>query len=160
MNLAKGSHQRLEEFFREYFQDEDFVLPKIHFYGGTFTRFFTYFIKVHGITFGRRIFILPELISVNHAAEPRLSEKLAAHEITHTLQYRKHGIFGFFYRYLSSFIENLRKKKKWDLISRQEAYWEIPFEVQAREVAEKFVEWNCEKRRLETENSKIINVSE
>lgn len=156
MNLAKDSHQRLEEFFREYFQDENLILPKIYFYGGNFTRFFTYFIKVHGITLGRRIFILPKLISINHAAEPRLSEKLAAHEITHTLQYQKYGFFGFFYNYFKSFLSNLRNKKKWDLMSRQEAYRDIPFEIQAREVADKFVEWNCNKRRLEAEKSHKI----
>lgn len=153
MKLAAASHQKLEEFFREYFQDENFRLPPIYFYGGGFTRFFTYFIKVHGITFGCRIFIMPALISANHKSEPRLSEKLAAHEITHSLQYRKHGFFGFFYNYLRSFIRNLRTKKKWDLDSRQEAYLEIPFEIEARDAAEKFVEWNTRKRLLKAENN-------
>lgn len=149
MKLAPDSHQRLEEFFREYLDDEKFVLPKIHFYGGIFTRVFTYFIKVHGITFGRRIFILPALISVNRSNEPRLSEQLAAHEITHVIQYQKHGFIGFFYNYLKCYINNLQCKKKWDLNSRQEAYFEIPFEIQARDAATKFAEWNSEKRRLE-----------
>jgi hypothetical protein len=152
MKLAADSHQKLEEFFRDYFQDEDFRLPPIYFYGGRFTRFFTYFIKVHGITFGCRIFIMPALISVNPESEPRLSEKLAAHEITHSLQYRKHGFFGFFYNYLRSFIKNLRKKKRWDLDSRQEAYLEIPFEIEARDAADKFVEWNTQKRRSKAGN--------
>ncbi len=153
MKLAADSHQRLEEFFREYFQDEDFRLPLIYFYGGRFTRFFTRIIKVHGITFGCRIFIMPALISVNQISEPRLSENLAAHEITHSLQYKTHGFIGFFYNYLGSYLRNLRKQEKWDLPARQAAYLEIPFEVEARDAAEKFVEWNDHKRRLKSENN-------
>ncbi len=152
MKLAADSHQKLEEFFREYYQDKNFHLPKIYFYGGSFTRFFTHFIKVHGITFGCRIFILPALISVNDENKPKLSEKLAAHEITHSLQYQKHGFIGFFYNYLTSYLKNLRNKKKWDLDSRQEAYLEIPFEVEARDAADKFVEWNCKNRQSKIEN--------
>ncbi len=148
MKLANDSHKSLEEFFKEYYQDEKFALPKIYFYGGGFTRFFTYFIKVHGITFGRRIFILPALISVNNLDEPRLSEQLAAHEITHVIQYQKHGFYGFFFNYLKCYVNNLRGKKKWDLNSRQEAYFDIPFEIEARDAAMKFAEWNREKRRL------------
>lgn len=152
MKLAPDSHQKLEKFFRAYFQDETFYLPTIHIYCGRFTHIFTRIVKVHGITFGCRIFILPDLVSVNFAEEPRLSEKLAAHEITHSLQYQKHGFTGFFYNYLKSFIKNLRGKKKWDLNSRQEAYLEIPFEIEAREVADKFVEWNSEQRKLKSVN--------
>ena len=151
MKLAAASHQKLEEFFREYFQDENFRLPPIYFYGGRFTKAFTHLIKVHGITLGCRIFILPALISVNTARQPRLSENLAAHEITHSLQFKKHGFIGFFYNYLASFWKNLRKKKKWDLHARQEAYLEIPFEIEARDAAEKFVEWNDRRRRLRAE---------
>jgi hypothetical protein len=159
MKLATDSHKRLEEFFREYLMDETFVLPKIYFYGGSFTRFFTYFVKVHGITFGRRIFILPALISINNSDEPRLSEQLAAHEITHVIQYQKHGFIGFFYNYLKCYINNLRCKKRWDLNSRQAAYFEIPFEIQARDAAMKFAEWNGEKRRLDSAE-KILKENE
>ncbi len=146
MKLAADSHQRLEEFFREYFKDENFRLPPIYFYGGRFTRIFTNIIKVYGITFGSRIFIMPHLISINTANQPRLSESLAAHEITHTLQFKKYGFIGFFYNYLGSYLKNLRKKEKWDLPARQEAYLEIPFEIEARDAAEKFVKWNRERR--------------
>ncbi len=142
MKLALTSHQKLELFFREYLDDENFRLPVIHFYVGKFTRIFTAIVKVHGITFGRRIYIMPAFVSLNNANNLKLPEKLVAHEITHTLQYKREGFFGFFFKYLKSFIGNLLKKKSWDIDSRQDAYLEIPFEIEAREVADRFVEWN------------------
>jgi hypothetical protein len=150
MKLAADSHQRLEEFFREHFADERFILPTINIYCGKFTHYFTNLIGVHGITFGRRIFILPDLVGRNHLNESRLSENLAAHEIMHSLQFQKHGFFGFFYQYLGSYWKNLRGKERWDFESRQMSYFEIPFEVQAREVAEKFVEWSGDRRKSES----------
>ncbi len=159
MKLAADSHEVLEEFFREYFKDENFHLPPIYFYGGRFTRIFTNLIKVYGITIGSRIFIMPHLISVNSKNKPRLSESLAAHEITHSLQYKKHGFIGFFYNYLGSYLRNLRKKEKWDLPARQAAYLEIPFEIEARDAAEKFVQWNSE-RRITQEFTELDNRQE
>lgn len=142
MKLAKTSHQKLEMFFREYLNDEEFQLPIIQFYVGKPTNFFTAFISVHGITFGRRIFIAPNLLSLNQNNLLKLPEELVAHEITHSVQYEREGFFKFFYKYLTGFWRNLKKKKKWDVESRQDAYLEIPFEIEARAVAAKFVEWN------------------
>ena len=146
MKLAKSSHQKLETFFREYLNDESFRLPAIYFYVGKFTRVFTAIVKVHGITFGRRIYIMPSFVALNRANKLKLPEGLVAHEITHTLQYKREGFVKFFYKYLTSFWRNLRKMKSWDIISRQEAYLEIPFEIEAREVAERFVEWNVKNK--------------
>ncbi len=145
MKLAKSSHQKLETFFREYLNDENFRLPVIYFYVGKFTRIFTAIVKVHGITFGRRIYIMPGFVSLNRLNKLKLPEGLVAHEVTHTLQYKREGFVKFFYKYLTSFWRNLRKRKSWDIISRQEAYLEIPFEIEACEVAEKFVEWSAGK---------------
>ncbi len=147
MKLAPDSHQTLERFFREYFSDESFSLPIIKIYCGKFTHYFTKTIGVHGITFGRSIFILPELVSLNHKNESCLSENLAAHEIMHSLQYKQFGFIGFFYRYLGDYWRNLRLKDNWNLESRQLSYLEIAFEVEAREVAERFVKWKEKNRR-------------
>ncbi len=146
MKLAESSHRKLEAFFREYLNDETFHLPQIYFYVGNFTNLLTAFISVHGITFGRRIFITSRLLSFNQNNLLKLPEDLAAHEITHVLQYRREGFIKFFYKYLTSFGRNLQKRKKWDAVSRQNAYLEIPFEVEARRVAAKFVEWNSNER--------------
>ena len=149
MKLAVSSHQKLELFFREYLNDEKFNLPKIHFYAGNITQLLTKIINVQGITFGRRIFILRKFVALNQENLLTLPQKLAVHEITHVIQYRREGFVRFFYKYLTNFWKNLRTKEKWDVISRHEAYLEIPFEVEAREVADKFVEWSrkfkCEK---------------
>ena len=142
MKLAETSHRKLEEFFREYLNDETFHLPQIYFYVGKFTNLLTALISVHGITFGRLIFITPRLLSFNQNNLLKLPDDLVAHEITHVIQYRREGFIKFFYKYWTSFWRNLRKRGKWDAVSRQNAYLEIPFEIEARHVAAKFAEWN------------------
>ena len=142
MKLARSSHQRLETFFREYLNDAAFQLPVIYFYVGRFAGILTRLISVHGITFGSRIFIKPALLSLNQNNLSKLPEDLIAHEIAHVLQYRQEGFINFFYKYLTSFWRNLRKKKNWDAYSRHESYLEIPFEIEARAVAAEFIEWN------------------
>ncbi len=142
MKLAESSHDRLQIFFREFFSDENFNLPIVNFYAGRFARFFTSILQVHGITFGRRIFIMPDLVSQDFENRRKLPLELAAHEIVHVLQYKKEGFFIFFYKYLSHYWENLKEKKNWSFDSRHDAYREIPFEKEAREIAAAFVEWN------------------
>ena len=141
MKLANSSRQQLEMFFRDHLNDESFRLPVIYFYNGKFTKLLTNLISVHGITFGKRIFIAPRLVSLNQKKLPKLPESLAAHEITHVLQYRQEGFVKFFYKYLRDFCRNLKKKEKWDSDSQQQAYLEIPFEIEAREAAACFIEW-------------------
>ncbi len=149
MKLADSSHQRLEAFFREHLNDANFRLPAINFYVGIFTKILTNLISVHGITFGKRIFIAPKHLSLNQNNFLKLPEDLIAHEITHTLQYRREGFVKFFYKYLLSYRRNLCAKKKWNAAARQEAYLEIPYEIEARATAARFVEWNSfqDKRR-------------
>jgi len=145
MKLADTSHQRLETFFREYLGDADFQLPTIYLHAGKFANILTGIISVHGVTLGRRIFITPQLLSFNRNNFPKLPEDLIAHEITHAIQYRREGFVRFFYQYLTDYWGNLKKKKKWDSAARHEAYLEIPFEIEARQAAAQFVEWNKRK---------------
>lgn len=142
MKLAESSRRKLENFFREYLNDVNFRLPNVKIYTGKFSGYFTSKIKVAGITFGRRIFIFPELLSFNRQNQLKLSEELVAHEIAHVLQYRREGFFGFLFKYLRDYRANLRNIGKRDFDSRRKAYLEIPFEIEAREVARKFIEWN------------------
>lgn len=141
MKLADSSHQRLENFFREYLRDGNFKLPVIKLHVGKFAKILTRVISVHGITLGRHIFITPQLVSLNQKNFLKLPENLVAHEIAHTLQYEREGFLRFLYKYVSSYRRNLRQKKKWDSGSRHEAYLEIPFEIEARHAAAEFVEW-------------------
>lgn len=144
MKLSASSHQKIEAFFREYLHDDDFDLPEIYFYAGRFTGFLMRLFKVHGITLSNYILIEPQLISFNLNNQPQLSADLAAHEIAHTLQYRREGFIKFLFKYFSDYRRNLRNLRKFERRNanvRQRAYLEISFEVEARRVAEKFVEW-------------------
>jgi Domain of unknown function (DUF4157) len=54
---------------------------------------------------------------------------LLAHEITHCRQYRAHGTWRFRLLYLAYYLRNLLSG-----MSRKEAYLNVPFEVEAREI--------------------------
>jgi len=142
MKLSESSQQKLELFFQDYLNDKNFTLPKINIYAGRFSRFLTSILKIYGITFGKHIFIQPQLFTKNSKNKLKINEELAAHEIAHVLQYKREGSIRFLYKYQKSYWKNLRKKEKWDSNARIEAYFEIPFEIEARETAEKFRFWN------------------
>jgi len=54
---------------------------------------------------------------------------LLAHEIEHCRQYRKHGTWHFRARYLAAYFKNRLRG-----MSRREAYLNISFEIEAREI--------------------------
>lgn len=141
MKLSEKSRRKIEDFFRDYLEDDEFNLPEIEFYGGKFTQFLTSKLKIEGITIGKRIFIFPDNFWISETNKLRLDERLVVHEIAHVLQYRREGFFKFLYRYLRDYWRNLRKLKKWDALSRQIAYFEISFEREARETEKKYLEW-------------------
>ena len=145
MKLSESSRKNLELFFQNHFNDKNFALPKINIYAGSLSHLLSLILQVDGITFGRHIFILPRYLSRNSKDKLKINVNLVAHEIAHTLQYKREGFFRFLFLYLKSYRKNLRKKKKWDSIAKFEAYFEIPFEIEARETAEMFQVWN-EKR--------------
>ncbi len=148
MKLSEKSHCKIEDFFRENLADEKFRLPPIIFYSGSFTRILTRLLDIGGITIGKRIYIAPDHFWLCENQLLRLDEKLAVHEITHVLQYRREGFCRFLGLYLRSYFTNLLKKKKWDLHARTEAYFEIPYEIEARKTASNFVLWS-KKRKFE-----------
>ncbi|MEP6904365.1 MAG: DUF4157 domain-containing protein [Actinomycetota bacterium] len=142
MKLAQKSKLKIEEFFREYLSDEKFQLPEICFYAGRLTQVLTSVLNTDGITIGRRIFIFPGNFRFDENELLKLDPKLAVHEIAHVLQYQREGFGRFLWLYMKSFLLNLKPKKKWDLISRTEAYLDIPYEIEAREIASKFKNWS------------------
>jgi hypothetical protein len=150
MRLSESSHRRLELFFRDSLNDENFRLPAINIYAGRFSRLLTSTLRIDGITFGRHIFILPHRVEKNSKNKLKLCEELAAHEIAHTLQYRREGFIKFLYKYLKSYRLNLRKKGKRDSYAKFQAYFEIPFEIEARQMAENFRLWNKNVAKKET----------
>jgi hypothetical protein len=142
MRLSAKSRHKIEEFFREHLGDESFRLPNIRFYGGRVTHYFTARLKIEGITLGRRIYIFPKNLWLSGNGKLRIDEELAVHEIAHVLQYQREGFFRFLWLYQKSYYANLRKKKKRDALAKAEAYFEIPFEIEARQTASKFAVWS------------------
>src|SRR5262245_38711092 len=69
------------------------------------------------------------LISGAYSVDSIEGLALLAHESAHCLQYRKHGTWGFRARYLASYFKNRLRG-----MSRREAYLNIPFEIEAREI--------------------------
>lgn len=54
---------------------------------------------------------------------------LLAHEVEHCRQYRQFGKWRFRWRYLRAFCRN-----RWRGMAWEAAYWNVPFEIQARRV--------------------------
>ncbi|MGI9035153.1 MAG: eCIS core domain-containing protein [Pyrinomonadaceae bacterium] len=152
MKLSRELNQQLEDFFREFFDDENLRLPEIEIYGKRGARIVTKIFGVQGITIGRFIFITPDLVFRDNLTRLCVSKELLAHEATHVLQYQQLGTLKFLYRYFKSFFVNLRRRRNWNFYSRMQAYLEIPFESEARAGGAKFAEWNTIKGKRKTEN--------
>lgn len=79
-----------------------------------------------GVTIGKFIFVKP-----GHFDRP--ISKLMAHELVHVRQFAELGGITFVSKYVAEYFTHL-----WKLRSHREAYLAISFEVEAREVAEKW----------------------
>ena len=132
MKLSRKLHRQLESFFCTFFDNQSLQLPEIEIYANRGARLVTKIFSVQGITFGRFIFIKPDLIYRDSLTRLCISKELLAHEATHVLQYRRLGAAKFLYRYFNRFFVNLRHRKRLDFNSRLQAYLEIPFEAEAR----------------------------
>lgn len=141
MRLSTKTHQQLEAFFRQYFNDETLKLPHVEIYAHRGAKVITKLIKVDGITFGRHIFIDPKLAKYNDKKKLCISKNLLSHEVAHVIQYQQSGFFGFLLKYIKDYFIILRRKKKWNALARMESYWSIPHEVEARDAAKRFIEW-------------------
>ena len=74
---------------------------------------------VAGITLGRRIYLAPNL------REEQVG-RFVAHELAHVRQIARHGLLGFYWRYLLEYLRNRRRG-----MSSGEAYRAISFEMEA-----------------------------
>lgn len=147
MRLAKSSHEKFEEFYRDFFGERNLSLPQIKIYARRGAGLITNLLKINGITLGRRVFISPQLTKRSEDARLTAPKALIAHEIAHVLQYQKYGFFNFFYTYLKGYWQALKTKEKWDSNARLEAYLEIPHEIEARQFAADFTEWMKKRRQ-------------
>lgn len=147
MKLAKESHQRLEEFFREHLHDSQLELPPIYIHSGRVARIVTKQLKVGAMTVGRHIFLSPQRVTKagNVITAPGW---LVAHEATHVLQYEEDGFLRFFFKYLMGYWRALRQSGKWDYEARMKAYLTIAEEQAAHEVERAYQEWSARGQTL------------
>ena len=97
--------------------------PRIHVrYNHWFFRF-PFMRRYRGICVGRNIWF--------RESEEKISQELLRHEMAHQAQISRHGMAGFYCRYLVDYVGNLaRYRNHW------RAYQNITFEVEARRAEE------------------------
>ena len=86
MLLASESHEQLEGFLREHFDDPALRLPPLYFYESRLLGWVVRAFHLGAITFGRRIFVLPKYMERDARGRLTIPHWLAAHESTHVLQ--------------------------------------------------------------------------
>lgn len=86
--------------------------------------------RATGVTFGRRLFFSAAGAALLGRLDPAAVE-LAAHEVAHALQYRRHGLFGMLGRYLADYLRGRRAGR-----GHHGAYLDIGFEREARRFGE------------------------
>ncbi|HEX8493225.1 MAG TPA: DUF4157 domain-containing protein [Pyrinomonadaceae bacterium] len=141
MLLAAESHRHLEEFHRHFEGDERLRLPPVYLYKGRVSRWLTHTFNIAAITFGRRIFVKPELIRQNQEGKWTAPAWLIAHETAHVLQYEEAGFVRFLISYLSDYWRSLGGWKIWNPAARLEAYRAIKVEREAREAEAAYAAW-------------------
>lgn len=141
MKLNPDLHSELENFFRYYYDDDSLKLPQIEIYARRGSKLVTKLLAVHGVTFGRHVFVRPRLTKRNKSDRLCVSKMLLAHEATHVLQYQREGFFRFLTAYFKDYYRGMRRKKKWNSTAHFQAYFELPHEVEARDAAARFIEW-------------------
>jgi hypothetical protein len=141
MKLARESHQRLEKFFRQYFDEPHLQLPPIYLHSGRIARLVTKRLRVGALTIGRHILLSPDRVI---EADGNLTTKgwLVAHEATHVLQYEREGYVRFFFRYFYGYWRALRGSGKWSREARMSAYLAIEAERIAHEVERAYQVWS------------------
>jgi hypothetical protein len=134
MRLASGSHQRIETFLREHFQNVNLNLPPIVVYGGRCAHWVTRTFNLLAITFGRRIFVAPDKVHRDPDGRLKIPARLMAHEATHVLQYQQAGILRFLVSYLREYGKGLKVQRSIGRTARRSAYLSIKYEREAYEV--------------------------
>ena len=134
----------------EAFFEVDLAAVRVH--RGRGARLLTRLLGASGVALGRRLFFSAE-------GARRLDGRgasgvgLAAHEVVHVLQYRRHGFVGMLARYAWDY---LRGRRAW--VGHHAAYRGIGFEREAWEVGERVAELvrqDAEARRAIGEGARL-----
>jgi hypothetical protein len=146
MRLSAESQRLVEEFLRERFHLRTLRLSPISVYHGRVALWITRTFRIGAITFGRRIFIAPDMIKRNEQGMLTVPGWLLAHEATHVWQYQLAGFIGFLISYLGGYWRALREQGKWNSDARTQAYLAIREERDARESEAIYSNWLAEKK--------------
>ncbi|OLE50980.1 MAG: hypothetical protein AUG51_24725 [Acidobacteria bacterium 13_1_20CM_3_53_8] len=142
MKLAADAHAKIEAFHRSYSKDGALRLPPVYVYEGNFSRWLTHTFAINAITFGRRVFVNPDLIEKDEGGRFLAPAWLIAHETTHVLQYERAGFVGFLIKYLLDYLRALRELNwKLDKATRMRAYHAIRMEQEALAAENAFRHW-------------------
>jgi len=140
MRLSPDAHEELERFFREYRGDGGLRLPPISVHGGFAGGLLTRLAGgVSAITFGRHVFVSPQVLARRAGGGRRMPGWLLAHEAAHVLQYAERGWIRFFRDYLGGYFAALRSGGLGlGRAARTAAYLAIREECEARAAEEAF----------------------
>ena len=146
MKLSASSRAELEEFFREFRGDENFLLPPVKVHGGRAVAWLAGRAGVDAITLGRRVLIAPRHVRSVGGARA-VSGRVMAHEVAHLLQAERAGLVPFLFAYLREYLKGMRREARWDAAAHWRAYSEISFEREAREAERAYEAWRARKAR-------------
>jgi hypothetical protein len=141
MRLSAESHKQIESFLREHLGDERMELPPIHIYGGRYARWLTKRFSLLAITFGRRVFVAPDMVHRDADGRLVVPARLMAHEATHVLQYQQAGFLRFLVSYLREYSKGLKVQRGIGKTARRSAYLSIRYEREAYEAEYAYLDW-------------------
>lgn len=141
MRLASGSHQRIETFLRDHFQNENFNLPPIVVHSGRCADWMTRTFNLLAITFGRRIFVAPGQIERDPDGRLTVPAPLLAHEATHVFQYQQAGLLRFLVSYSREYAKGLKVQRSIGKTARRSAYLSVKYEREAYEAEYAYLDW-------------------
>lgn len=143
MNLSSSARAELEEFFREFCEDEHFRLPPVKVHAGRAVAWLTGRAGIDAITLGRHVLVAPRHLRRGDGGERALAGRLLAHEIAHLLQAERAGLLPFLFAYLREYLSGMRRASRWDAAAHWRAYSEISFEREARAAERAYEVWRA-----------------
>jgi hypothetical protein len=97
---------------------------------GPFARAFTRMVAAEAVTIGARVFLSSSAARQVAAGTPA-GQQLLRHELSHVTQFAREGTARFLWRYAVSYARGRRRG-----LSHTAAYFEIPYEREARAAEE------------------------
>lgn len=141
MRLAAESHARLQDFFRQHYDQASLSLPVINWRRDALAHGVTRLNRITAITLGRTVLVTPEAIWQDTNGSWRTSSRLAAHEATHVLQYEKQGWGRFLYGYVSEYAAAMRQATQWNKATHFQSYANLSAEREAQELEYAYYAW-------------------